>query len=112
MVQVTIYGSGDQKVQLTSVRDVAAWLPDVLLDPGAAAETDLVGEVLTWNEVVAACRDATGVCAGMSRAYGAARGDSGSFRPWLTPLVEHLRSRYARPRIHRRGAQPRLAVST
>jgi len=47
-------------LQLTSVADVAAWLPDVLLDPAAAAETDLVGEVLTWNEVVAACQDATG----------------------------------------------------
>ena len=58
--QVTIYGSGEQKVQLTSVADVAAWLPDVLLDPEAAAETDLVGEVLTWNEVVATCQDATG----------------------------------------------------
>ena len=60
-MQVIIYGSGEQKLLFTSVQDIAAWLPDVLLDPQAAEETALVGEGLTWNEVVAACMDVTGV---------------------------------------------------
>ena len=59
--QVTIYGSGTKKLPLTSVHDIAAWLPDVLLTPKAAEETVLVGNVVSWNEVVDAYNEVAGV---------------------------------------------------
>jgi len=45
---------------LTSVHDIAAWLPDALLASDPAKETYLIGNAVSWNDLVAACEQATG----------------------------------------------------
>jgi nucleoside-diphosphate-sugar epimerase len=59
-VQVTVYGSGDATLPATSVYDIAAWLTKVVLDPTAAGDTYLIGNVLSLNEIVAAYEEVSG----------------------------------------------------
>ena len=59
-IQATVNGRGESNFPLTSVQDIAAWLPDMLLAPNPARETYLIGNSVSWNELVAACEQATG----------------------------------------------------
>ena len=68
--QVKVHGRGESKFPLTSVHDIAAWLPDALLAPAPAKETYLVGNAVTWNDVVAACGEATGAGQGLGQEFG------------------------------------------
>ena len=55
-----MYGGGDAMMPSTSVYDIAAWLTKVVLDPTAAGDTYLTGNMLCFNDIVAAYEEVSG----------------------------------------------------
>ena len=81
-----MYGSGDAPMPVTSVHDIAAWLPKVVLDPTAAEDTHLFGNVASFNDIVATYSEITGVLAGLSPSLSADMFSMASHGPVKPPI--------------------------
>jgi hypothetical protein len=56
-----VYGDGNTKISTTSTADFSAVLPDVLNNPRSKnAAVKLVGDTLTWNQVIEVLENHTG----------------------------------------------------